>query len=54
MLGFSFILPCYLAIRCLGGTFTNQYAQSVSSFPFSALNMKEKKILFFVSFFYAT
>lgn len=54
MLGSSFIPPRYLPRRCLGGTFTTQYAQSVSSFPFSALNMKEKKILFFISFFYAT
>ena len=54
MLGSSFIPPRYLAIRCLGGTFINQYAQSVFLFPFSALNMKEKKILFFISFFYAT
>lgn len=43
MLGSSFIPLRYLAIRCLGATFTNKYAQSVSSFPFSALNMKEKK-----------
>lgn len=40
MSGSLSIPPCHLAIRCLGGTFTHQYVQSVSLFPFVHLIWK--------------